>query len=122
MNIRIVRRSVSALLTIAALLSIGAPAFGYSLEGPKWTLNRTVSMHLSLGGPKALADGSASFNESVEILRHPDLNLAPKAHLTFAGAESHVPQRREPGRACSRVEAGEIEFDPKLRRHGIVAC
>lgn len=49
----------------AALLSICPPrAFSYAIETAKWTLNRTVPMHLSLGGPQQLSDGFQSFNDS----------------------------------------------------------
>ena len=40
--------------------------FGYALEGESWTLDRTVAMQLSLGPPRALLDGFASFNESAQ--------------------------------------------------------
>jgi hypothetical protein len=49
----------------ALLLCCVAPAFGFVTDGGKrWTLNRTVVMHLSLGAPRFLQDGSPSFNES----------------------------------------------------------
>ncbi len=39
--------------------------YGYVLEGKKWTLNRTVVMHLSLGNePMRFTDGFTSFNQS----------------------------------------------------------
>ena len=38
--------------------------FGYVLEGQSWTRDRTVVMQLSLGAPRVLIDGSASFNQS----------------------------------------------------------
>lgn len=41
-------------------------ATAYVLEGQSWTLDRTVVMQLSLGGPKTLIDGSTSFNESAQ--------------------------------------------------------
>lgn len=47
---------------IAAFTANSSSAF--SLLGGKWTLNRTVVMHLSLGPPRMLSDGFASFNES----------------------------------------------------------
>ncbi|MGH8094910.1 MAG: matrixin family metalloprotease [Chthoniobacterales bacterium] len=40
--------------------------FGYALEGESWTLDRTVVMQLSLGGPRTLIDGFASFNASAQ--------------------------------------------------------
>jgi len=39
-------------------------AMAFKLDATKWTLNRTVVMHLSLGGAQFLQDGSSSFNES----------------------------------------------------------
>jgi len=42
------------------------PLWGYFLEGQSWTLDRTVAMQLSLGGPQALSDGFGSFNESAQ--------------------------------------------------------
>lgn len=36
----------------------------YVADTARWTLNRTVTMHLSLGGPIALSDGFSSFNQS----------------------------------------------------------
>lgn len=47
---------------IAAFAANSSSAF--VLLGGKWTLNRTVVMHLSLGPPRMLSDGFASFNES----------------------------------------------------------
>lgn len=47
-----------------ALLLTATNAFSYAVEGAKWTLNRTVAMHLSLGPPQTLTDGFTSFNES----------------------------------------------------------
>lgn len=49
---------------LGLVLATAAPAYGYVAEGIKWTLNRTVSMHLSLGPPGTLSDGFASFNQS----------------------------------------------------------
>ncbi|CAN5587628.1 hypothetical protein BH20VER1_BH20VER1_26620 [soil metagenome] len=48
----------------ASLLLPLSLASGFSLDGNRWTMNRTVVMHLSLGGPQNLQDGSRSFNES----------------------------------------------------------
>lgn len=39
----------------------------YALEGESWTLDRSVTMQLSLGGPRALRDGSGSFNNSAVV-------------------------------------------------------
>lgn len=57
-------------------------AAGYTLDGRKWTTNRTVVMHLSLGGPQPLQDGSASFNHSAATaLQTWNQHLA---HMQFA--------------------------------------
>lgn len=40
--------------------------FGFTLEGQSWTRDRTVVFQLSLGAPKILSDGSASFNQSAQ--------------------------------------------------------
>ena len=50
-----------------SLLFLGSQTlFGYALEGESWTLDRTVVMQLSLGPPRALLDGFASFNDSAQ--------------------------------------------------------
>ncbi len=50
-----------------SLLFFGSQTlFGYALEGESWTLDRTVVMQLSLGPPRALLDGFASFNDSAQ--------------------------------------------------------
>ncbi|MEP7249124.1 MAG: matrixin family metalloprotease, partial [Spartobacteria bacterium] len=71
----------SALLCSFLLLA-SQSLFGFALEGQSWTLNRTVVMQLSLGGPRPLSDGFASFNESAQDV----LNLwnAHLEHLQFA--------------------------------------
>ena len=51
---------------LASTASMAAPANAYKLEGSSWTLDRTVVMQLSLGGPKALSDGFTSFNQSAQ--------------------------------------------------------
>ncbi len=61
------RRRVAVLMlstctAIAAFTANSSSAF--SVLGGKWTLNRTVVMHLSLGAPRTLSDGFASFNDS----------------------------------------------------------
>lgn len=57
------------------------PLFAYVLEGQSWTLNRTVAVQLSLGQPRPLLDGFASFNESAaDALAIWNSHLA---HLTF---------------------------------------
>ena len=40
--------------------------FGYILEGESWTRDRTVVMQMSLGAPRPLLDGFASFDESAQ--------------------------------------------------------
>ena len=66
-----VRNSVSAALLLAgALLTTPHPAFAYRTHDDRWTLNRTVLMHLSLNGAGPLQDGSPSFDDSAaEALR-----------------------------------------------------
>jgi hypothetical protein len=54
------------LLPASLFLLCVQPIFGYVLEGQSWTLDRTVQMQLSLGGPKVLSDGFTSFNQSAE--------------------------------------------------------
>ena len=66
-----------------SLTLLGAQSlFGFALEGESWTKNRTVVIQLSLGAPKPLSDGFASFNQSAEDA----LNLWNEhlAHLRFA--------------------------------------
>ena len=54
-------------LSVSLLFLLGSQTlFGYALEGESWTLDRTVVMQLSLGAPRALLDGFASFNESAQ--------------------------------------------------------
>jgi Matrixin len=57
---------LKALLLFFSSVAIVSSASAYVLEGQSWTLDRTVVMQLSLGGPKTLIDGSASFNESAQ--------------------------------------------------------
>jgi hypothetical protein len=66
-----------------ALALLGSQSLSaYVLEGQSWTLDRTVVMQLSLGPPKPLIDGSASFNQSAQnALNIWNPNLA---HLTFS--------------------------------------
>lgn len=52
---------VDALL-VSTLLA--GSALGFRVDNEKWTANRTVVMHLSLGGAQALQDGFTSFNQS----------------------------------------------------------
>ena len=53
-------------LCVSVLLLGSQTLFGYALEGESWTLDRTVVMQLSLGPPRALLDGFASFNDSAQ--------------------------------------------------------
>lgn len=39
-------------------------SFGFALEAPKWTANRTVRMNLALGPARLLSDGFTSFDAS----------------------------------------------------------
>jgi len=78
----LVRRTLPPLL-VAALACIGAGnSSAYVLSTEKWTLNRTVVMHLSLGGTVALDDGFTSFNQSAADA----LNIWNQylAHLKFS--------------------------------------
>lgn len=70
------------LLILALLLSTGAHLFGYVLEGQSWTLDRTVQMQLSLGAPRPLSDGAASFND-VAISALQEWN-GQMAHLQYS--------------------------------------
>lgn len=57
-------RRVACIIAWVVFLSASSKASAYALEGSKWTLNRTVSMHLSLGNGRLLSDGFGSFNDS----------------------------------------------------------
>ena len=46
------------------VLALVSPTRAFTVEPEHWTFNRTVVMHLSLGGPAALEDGFPSFNAS----------------------------------------------------------
>ena len=64
-NVRtVVKRKLHLLVLAAVLFCAGRAAVAFKVDGDKWTLNRTVTMHLSLGGPTSLQDGFTSFNES----------------------------------------------------------
>ena len=65
-NVRIIAlKKILLLLSCAAgLLWAGRDAAAFKIDGDKWTLNRSVMMHLSLGGPQPLQDGFNSFNDS----------------------------------------------------------
>lgn len=64
MQLNLLGRRIAAALSVATLLLTAAHAFSYVAGAAKWTLNRTVTMHLSLGAPRPLSDGFASFNAS----------------------------------------------------------
>ena len=71
------------LLCCVVALAVAGRSHGYTFEGDSWTLNRTVVMQLSLGGPAALSDGFTSFNESaLDALNIWNQHLA---HLRFTG-------------------------------------
>ena len=65
-NVRIALKKILLSLSVCVLLLLGSAinAGAFKLDGDKWTLNRSVMMHLSLGGPQPLQDGFNSFNES----------------------------------------------------------
>ncbi len=72
--------------------------FGYALEGESWTLDRTVVMQLSLGAPRALLDGFASFNESAQdalnvwnpYLAHLHLTAVPASPVTATSGDDEM--------------------------------
>ncbi|MFN2509099.1 MAG: DVUA0089 family protein, partial [Chthoniobacterales bacterium] len=53
-----------ALLLLAVALCPSRSTFAFAADGQHWTFNRTVVMHLSLGGSRQLQDGFTSFNKS----------------------------------------------------------
>jgi hypothetical protein len=63
-------------------------------SGKRWTLNRTVVMHLSLGGPRTLQDGFPSFNESAAAAlrawnQHlPHMQFEPRVGSTLPTTDS----------------------------------
>ncbi len=70
------------LVAAAALFALAPRAEAFKASTERWTLNRTVVMHLSLGVPQTLQDGFPSFNESAaDALRIWNRQLA---HLQFA--------------------------------------
>jgi hypothetical protein len=80
------KKNLIALLMLLTALRAGA----YTLEGNSWTLDRTVVMQLSLGGPEQLLDGFTSFNQSAQDA----LNIWNQylAHLRFGSVlNSPVP-------------------------------
>lgn len=74
---------------VTAILATSALAFDKG--GGKWTLNRTVVMHLSLGEPRFLQDGFTSFNQSAaDALNIWNQHLV---HMKFAAVQgSQMPQ------------------------------
>ena len=64
-NVRIALKKTLLPLVCAALRLGGAiNAAAFALDSDRWTANRSVMMHLSLGGPQPLQDGFGSFNDS----------------------------------------------------------
>jgi hypothetical protein len=59
-----VKKSLLVLSFAVLLLFVSRHASAFKVDGDKWTLNRTVLMHLSLGTPRPLQDGFASFNDA----------------------------------------------------------
>jgi hypothetical protein len=72
--------------------------FGYALEGESWTRDRTVVMQLSLGPPRALLDGFASFDESAQdalnvwnpYLAHLHLTAVPASPVTATSGDDEM--------------------------------
>ena len=77
-------RSNRSRISAAAFILFFGVGFcsAYTLEGPSWTLDRTVQMQLSLGGPRLLSDGFTSFNESARDALNSWNAYLP--HLQFA--------------------------------------
>ena len=64
-NVRTALKTTFCSLITALLLLAGSRAtFAFDTDGDRWTRNRSVMMHLSLGPPRALQDGFGSFNDS----------------------------------------------------------
>jgi hypothetical protein len=58
---------LKALFLALFVVSFTSPiVFGYVLEGESWTRDRTVVFQMSLGAPRPLIDGFASFDESAQ--------------------------------------------------------
>jgi len=76
---------------IAVAMAFCGSAFAFKTGGKKWTLNRTVVMHLSLGGFRPLQDGFTSFNQSAaDALNIWNQHLV---HMKFAPLQdSQLPQ------------------------------
>ena len=64
-NVKTALKKILPLL-LGALLLLGGVniASAFKVDGDKWTLNRSVLMHLSHGGFQPLQDGFTSFNDS----------------------------------------------------------
>ena len=63
-NVRTPVKKSLLLAIVFALLFTGRNLSAFKVDGDKWTANRSVMMHLSLGGFRALQDGYNSFNDS----------------------------------------------------------
>jgi hypothetical protein len=64
LNVRTALKKTLLLLFAFSLLFVPRDTFAFAAGGERWTLNRSVMMHLSLGGGQPLQDGFQSFNES----------------------------------------------------------
>jgi hypothetical protein len=83
------RRSFPTIALVALLLAVCSTATtrAYKLDGKKWTINRNVVMHLSLGGSVLLQDGFHSFNESAaDALNIWNNYLAHMKFVPFVGS------------------------------------
>ena len=64
-NVRTALKKILLLLLCALLLLGGVNiASAFKVDGDRWTANRGVMMHLSLGGFQPLQDGFTSFNDA----------------------------------------------------------
>ena len=89
MHVRTLIHSAFRLLLALSLLAGAGNLFAFVKEDGHWTFNRTVRMHLSLGGPIQLQDGFNSFNQSAaDALGLWNQNLT---HMQFAAAEDSLP-------------------------------
>lgn len=57
-------RHIVSLFAFLGALALASDAFAFATSTTRWTPNRTVTMHLSLGDPTPLSDGFASFDQS----------------------------------------------------------
>ena len=65
LNVRTALKKIPLLLVCALLLLGGVNiSSAYKTDSERWTANRSVMMHLSLGGFQQLQDGFTSFNDS----------------------------------------------------------